>query len=176
MKKSIFTFILSAFALTLVFTGCKYEDGPFVSLRHKADRFSGSWKFAKVTLDGAEITNQFNRANFNISFEVYRDGGFGFNFRDNDGKILDRTGKNSKYEEAQKEIGAEKTTFVYQGSGHWTFINNFKSVQMKYELSYKDESEVPVYDIKELRNKKMKLSGKDPDSGKDIEIEFESLN
>lgn len=160
----------------IAFAGCKYEDGPFMSLRHKADRFTGIWKFTKVTLDGNDITNQYNRSNFMISFEVYRDGGFGFNYRDADGKILDRTGTNSEYEEAQKEIGAERTPFVYQGSGHWTFVNNLKSVQMKYELSYNDESEIPVYDIIQLKNKNIKLKGKDPDSGKEIELEFESIN
>ncbi|MCK9480468.1 MAG: hypothetical protein M0R38_01735 [Bacteroidia bacterium] len=175
MKKSIFYLILSVIVMSVTFSGCKYEDGPFMSLRHKADRFTNVWKFTKVTLDGTEITDQYNRTNFMITFEVLRDGGFGFNYRDKDGKILDRTGMNSIYEDASKEIGAEKTPFVYQGSGHWTFVNNLKSVQMKYELSFKDESDIPVYDIKELRNSKMKLTGKDPDSGKEIELEFESL-
>jgi hypothetical protein len=57
MKKqlAIFTF----FAVALVFTGCKYEEGPSLSLRSKKARLAGEYTVQKATRDGEEIDISF---------------------------------------------------------------------------------------------------------------------
>lgn len=41
-------------ALAIVFTGCKYEEGPGISLRTKRDRIANEWKVAGYQIDGTE--------------------------------------------------------------------------------------------------------------------------
>jgi len=41
--------IYSAFAVAILFTACKYEEGPGISLRSKRDRLSNEWKVDKYT-------------------------------------------------------------------------------------------------------------------------------
>ena len=94
MKKqlAIFTF----FAVALVFTGCKYEEGPSLSLRSKKARLAGEYTVQKVTRDGDEI---------DISFFQ----GFTYIF-DKEGK-LEVKGANST-STATYEFGDKKETLV----------------------------------------------------------------
>ncbi len=172
---SIATFM---FVASTVFTGCKYEDGPVVSLRSKKMRFTNIWEFTSVTLDGNDITSQYNRSDFKITFDVYKNGNYTFTLRDQEGKILSRAG-DDEYKKASLVLANDRPIFMKNigGSGSWTFVNDFNSVQLRYELSEdKENPVVPVFDIKELRNKKLKLSGTDIDSGKELVLEFEPLN
>ena len=41
-------------ALAVVFTGCKYDEGPAISLRNKRDRVANEWKISGYQIDGNE--------------------------------------------------------------------------------------------------------------------------
>jgi hypothetical protein len=41
-------------ALAIVFTGCKYEEGPGISFRTKRDRIANEWKVTGYQIDGTE--------------------------------------------------------------------------------------------------------------------------
>jgi hypothetical protein len=41
-------------ALAIVFTGCKYEEGPGISFRTKRDRVANEWKVTGYSIDGNE--------------------------------------------------------------------------------------------------------------------------
>lgn len=178
MKKITVLTLLSVFALSgIFFTGCKYEDGPVVSLRSKKMRFTNTWQVVEAQLAGSDITSQYNREDFIISFDVYKDGFYSFTLRDENGNPLSRTGSNPLYSQVERELSQDRPVFMQLvgGSGKWSFVNNMNSVQMRHELSQdSDNPVVPVLDIKELRNNRLKLTGVTED-GDDIEMTFETL-
>lgn len=50
--KNLSLVLVSAFAV--VFTGCKYEEGPAISLRNKRDRVANEWKISGYQINGTE--------------------------------------------------------------------------------------------------------------------------
>ena len=54
--------ILSVLFIVLVFSGCKYEKGPFFSLRTKKDRIVNKWAFEKVLANGIDKTSDYQNA------------------------------------------------------------------------------------------------------------------
>jgi len=179
-NKNLFKIFLAFLAFTFVFSSCKYEDGPVVSLRSKNNRMANTWKFKSVTSAGTDITNQYNRTNFIISFDVVKAGNYTFTYRDLDGKVLSRVGgSSSPYGQAEAEISLNRPPFLKEvgGNGSWTFIDNMGSIQMAYELSQKaDSNVVSEFEILELRNHALKLKGKNSSNDEELILEFESLN
>jgi len=47
-----------ALAGMLTFAGCKYEEGPKISLRAKRDRVANEWRIEKYTYNDSDFTNQ----------------------------------------------------------------------------------------------------------------------
>ncbi|MFB6257897.1 MAG: hypothetical protein ABEH38_04325 [Flavobacteriales bacterium] len=58
MQRQGFTLsLLILFVVSLTMTSCKYEEGPFISLRSKKERVANTWKYKKIIRDnGDEIT------------------------------------------------------------------------------------------------------------------------
>lgn len=180
-NKNLTKIFVAILALTFVFSGCKYEEGPTVSLRSKNNRMANSWKFKSVTSAGTDITSQYNRPNFIVSFDVVKAGNYTFTYRDLDGKVLSRVGgnTNSPYSQAAVEIGTNTPPFLKElgNNGSWTFVDNMGSIQMASELSQNpDTLSVPVFEILELRNNALKLKGKNSVNDEELIVEFESLN
>lgn len=69
---------VSAIALSLVFTACKYEDGPGISFRSKRDRIANEWIVDQFIYDGNNITDSINsrQDSFSIIFEMTRTGSY----------------------------------------------------------------------------------------------------
>lgn len=57
--------IYSAFAVAILFTACKYEEGPGISLRSKRDRVANEWKVDKYTYTakGGSATDKTDKYN-----------------------------------------------------------------------------------------------------------------
>lgn len=63
MKTKIF--FLSLCTVVLSLTSCKkYQEGPSISLRSKAERVSNTWKMEKVTMNGTDITSMYTSINY----------------------------------------------------------------------------------------------------------------
>ena len=67
------TFII-LFAIITVFSSCRYEEGPLISLRTAEGRLSNSWQFDLVLRNGLNVTKgegtvEINFANSSIGFD-----------------------------------------------------------------------------------------------------------
>jgi len=59
MKRVFYLFLVVAFA-SVSFTACKkYEDGPALSLRSKAERVANEWQLQKVTNNEVDVTDTY---------------------------------------------------------------------------------------------------------------------
>jgi len=70
--------LITLFSLLVVaFTGCKYEEGPFISVIPKVERVANTWIVSSGTINGS--TGDFSDIE-NVTF--YKEGGFNmvFNF------------------------------------------------------------------------------------------------
>jgi hypothetical protein len=76
--QKITRFCLAAVGLSLVFTACKYEDGPGISLRAKRDRIANEWIVDQFIYDGKDVTDSVNsrQDTFSIIFEMTRTGSY----------------------------------------------------------------------------------------------------
>ncbi len=88
LSKKIPITLIFTFLLVILFSpGCKkYEEGPSISFRSRAERVANNWKMEKVTLNGADITNQFTTINYTESYD--KEGNYSFNssIQSGDGK------------------------------------------------------------------------------------------
>jgi hypothetical protein len=179
-SKILLQFSVFALILSFAFVGCKkYEEGPTLSLRTKRDRITNLWKFENVTYDGQDVTSQFNRADYIITFDVLKAGFYTFTLRDKDGSALSRVGgDDSPFRKAEKELSGNLPVFRDEvaNGGKWSFTSDFSSIQMFPELSQKeDENKVPVFTINQLRADKFKISRDAQGSLKKLEITFTPL-
>ena len=74
----MYGFCFAAVTLALVFSGCKYEDGPGISLRSKRDRIANEWIVDQFIYDGKDVTDSVNsrQDTFSIIFELTRTGSY----------------------------------------------------------------------------------------------------
>ncbi|MEK0421950.1 MAG: hypothetical protein RLZZ161_1801 [Bacteroidota bacterium] len=63
---------------SFLFTACKYEDGPGISLRSKRDRVANEWIVDEFIYDGKDVTDSVNsrQDTFSIIFEMTRTGSY----------------------------------------------------------------------------------------------------
>lgn len=57
--RKIMTLAAALFAMAL-FTGCKYEEGPAISLRSKTSRVANVWRVEKVLKNGTDVTGDYD--------------------------------------------------------------------------------------------------------------------
>ncbi|MBM3920718.1 MAG: hypothetical protein FJ347_05770 [Sphingomonadales bacterium] len=71
-------FCVAAVLISIVFTACKYEDGPGISLRAKRDRIANEWIVGEFIYDGKNVTDSVNsrQDTFSIIFEMTRTGSY----------------------------------------------------------------------------------------------------
>jgi hypothetical protein len=186
-----------ALAGALTFAGCKYEEGPRISLRAKRDRVANEWAIKKYTFEGEDRTTQLKDAEtgFTVVLNLYRTGSYGLEIVK---EVTDSDGK-KKYITNHVKYGdhygfdacchAEYTGFRLQlpshiqyimPGGEWTFDKGHYKIQVKPELSY-DNNEVQAqkntidWTIVMLKEKEMKVKGRD-ENDKEWILEVERIN
>ncbi|MBL7812551.1 MAG: hypothetical protein JNL57_10040 [Bacteroidetes bacterium] len=161
-----------ALAGTLVFSSCKYKDGPKVSLRSKRDRVSNEWKIDKMTwmviddqgnLVEKDVTSDVNSDTFGFSsiFTTSRTGSYSFEMmkvvKDSiSGKtvyISNHVSNNSIFLNQSQNWDIDKKNNYIAGlpeplraigmRGTWSFNKGHTKIQVFPELSY-DPNEGPI--------------------------------
>ncbi len=92
MSKRILTFTLMAFFALGLTSSCKYEEGPFISLRSKKERVANTWKIEKQIDEDGNTTQPNNNTKWTFT---------------KDGKV-----KINGTEYGKWEFGDNKETFI----------------------------------------------------------------
>lgn len=107
MMNRLYPFLI---LMILVFTGCKYEEGPFISFREAETRMVGSWKLGRTFKNG----------------EPYADGELSAN---NPGSYY------YFYYEGQMTVSALVNGHVRTSNqGFWRFQNRNKELEISFQL------------------------------------------
>ena len=72
MKKLINFTLMFAVCAIIALSGCKYEDGPGISLRSKKSRIAATWEFKKVSYASTDLTSLY----LDYTWEMKKDGTF----------------------------------------------------------------------------------------------------
>ena len=148
--------MLLLFSFVLIFTGCKKgEDDPFISFRTRKARVTGNWKLAggykiQKYSYGAET-----KAVYSANEYTLNSGGNFF------------VGP-AKFDMELKKDGSAKVTRIMAPvfstggfSGTWNFTDGVGETKKKAQIVFQNNSrldyEFLLFDIKELRNKRMVL-------------------
>lgn len=163
----------------ITFTGCKYEDGPGISLRSKRDRFSNEWivKSYDRLLDGQKtaenLSNRFGDDSTtlgNVVFITTRTGAFSITqfpttpyafdsvvwtkpvylqMKQLTANLSEALGMVTSYTNDTNEFAAPV--------GKWTFNDKSNSVLLERDLAHIDSIPHVSYEILELREDALKL-------------------
>lgn len=121
-------FILSLFIASVVFLSCKkYDYGPFISFKTKADRIQNKWKLIKITREDVDVTKSYL---FNIKDYIIE-------FKDDgtvEKTITDSLGK------------------TYSSFSRWKFTNDKSGIDTQV-----DDVVILYYDIQKLTTKELWL-------------------
>jgi hypothetical protein len=167
MKKVTIGKLVIGLGLLVISFGCKkYEDGPGLSLRTKKARATAEWIVKTWTYNGVDYLNYTDETYFTCSGggKVYYTNGYKttrltWNFKEN-GDIISEdiyVDKSFDYDLSYSLCKEYSTTTNYTDldKGTWQFTSNKDQLEIKF-ASY---STVMIFDIKELREKEMKLEG-----------------
>ena len=172
-----------ALAGMLTFAGCKYEEGPKISLRAKRDRVANEWRIEKYTYNDSDFTNQIvqvpggnSETPFELVFNFYRSGSYGIEVvqksKNAEGQDVYLTNHVVDFNEC---CSTDYNNYLGQlpqhiqdimSHGTWTFDRGHTKLQVKPDLSYV-ASEVQAqkntidWGIVMLREKEMKIKGRD---------------
>ena len=176
MKNNLLKGILFvALAGLITFTGCKYEEGPGISLRSKRDRFANEWIVKSYMRDTANLSDIFTDSNNfdlgNLAFVTSRNGRFEFHhmpdspytiaggnwnhptylqMKELTDKLSEALGMATAFTNDTNEYNAPK--------GKWIFDEKSSSVQMEQlDLSHIDTIPNRTYEILELREDALML-------------------
>lgn len=116
LKLSIF---VSVFVLTL--SSCKYEDGPFISLRSKEERVANVWVIDKAFDNGTDVTSDYEQYELNLD-------------KDRNANLT------SKY-------SSGNITFSFTTKGNWVFENKKNDIRFDFD----DDDADMVYEILRLK-------------------------
>ncbi len=81
MMKITKIFLLVSLAVLLSFQGCKYEEGPMLSLSSKKNRAVNKWVIDKVYEKGVDNTEEYKRFFVNYSIELKSDKNYVLKYR-----------------------------------------------------------------------------------------------
>lgn len=196
MKSFKISLILLA-VTAIVFSGCKYEEGPGISLRAKRDRFANEWKVTAYEIDGSAndaALKSFRSGGVNgdtieMIFITTRNFQYAMNMAYVDGyvspsgdKLLSPSATDDRtYQDILTDFANNNKLFrKLNQSGKWAFGDKYKEV--KYgpngngDLSYPigQDTSVIKSDIIMLKNKMLKLEFQI--DGKPHRITFEPKN
>lgn len=119
-------FYAPVFALILIFSSCKYEDGPFLSLRSKTERLVKEWKLDQFFENGVEKTDEAKSQFSNYTLTIYNNNTYTLTYSLNG-------------------------VLPYSESGTWKFANKKKDLiltddgdETKYEILKLKETQLWV--------------------------------
>jgi hypothetical protein len=159
---------ITLFGLSILIIGgaisCKkYDDGPAFSLRSKKARAVAEWNVKSYTVDGENMLYQAEPGSMTCS-----SGGTVQYAEANEVQIImelrDNGGVTTTVSSTERTLNASSTfndcNAVYETQtqsettvGVWEFISDKERIQIFME------GDVEIYDIKELKEKRMKLQG-----------------
>ena len=167
MKKGTVGKLVIGFALLVIGFGCKkYEDGPGLSLRTKKARATAEWIVKTFTSNGVDVLNSKSDSDITCSGggNVYYTDGYTttrliWNFKEN-GDITSEDiwiDKSLDYDLSYSLCDDYYTTTNYTDldKGTWEFTSNKDQMEIKFFSN----PTTMTFDIKELREKEMKLEG-----------------
>ena len=70
MKNKIAVFFLSLISIIMFFSACKYEEGPFISLRSKEKRLIGLWELNELKIDDVSYMSYYNSDTAYLRFSI----------------------------------------------------------------------------------------------------------
>ena len=135
MHKFHFSPVLAFLIVALLVCGCKYDDGPFISLRSKEARVVNSWAYDLVLHNGLDVTS----GSSELSVD-YTQSSIGFN---NDGR----------FSTIISEIGADSTIVSLQYDGSWFFQDKKKMIELVFDSPFPPSGETKSLFITQLREK-----------------------
>lgn len=149
----------------LAFGGCnKYEDGPVFSIRPKKERVAAEWEVKSFTINGESALNQTYSDNFicidgDIVFyeESFTMSRFIWTFEKNGDWNIEASYANSVLDyETSYDLCSDFYVFSEENesdSGGWSFVSDKEEI----ELTFDNGGSPETWEIKELREKQMKL-------------------
>lgn len=194
MKNLKKLFLLIVVSTALIFSGCKYEEGPGISFRSKRDRLANEWKATGYQIDGnddAAALKSFKSAGDSIEliFTMTRNFNYSLNMAYADGytspsgdKYLAPSANDDKtYVDILGVFSTDNELYKQLGSGgKWGFSDKYKKVNYGVngagDLSHPDADDKSIItaEIIMLKNKSIKLDF--PFNGKKHTITFEPKN
>ena len=145
MKK--ISILFAAFAVLLLVSCGKYEDGPGFSLRSRTARIAGSWTYEKVIVNGVDMTSTWIEPGEDNTFEFTKDGGY-------------------------TETVIDPQGYIDVTSGSWELTDNDENISIKLATVY--YSATTVYKILRLTNKEMWYEWTSTASGNKIEYHLKA--
>lgn len=125
------TFNTLAILFLLVFTACKYEEGPMISLKSRDKRLVRSWQLQAKEINGVKQTIDY--------VEVLTFGKFG------------------KFDAYYQDASGNATTY----SGGWNFLNNDEDITYNKTLYYIDAAGDPQQKVYQVIGQILRLTKKD---------------
>jgi hypothetical protein len=181
-------------ALAIVFTGCKYEEGPGISFRTKRDRIANEWKVTGYQIDGTEdaaAKKTFISAGDSIELVLVftRNYNFSMNLTYVDGYVSPSGNKllalnivdTKPYVDLQAFFSLNNKLYAkLVNGGKWSFGDKYKSINFgangSGDLSYQVGKDSSVFksNIFMLKNDNLKMEFEF--GGKKHLISFEPKN
>lgn len=123
-KKKFIVLFAALIGMAAFFTGCKYEEGPFLSLRSKKERVANTWKIeSAIEQDGDDVTAAY------------------------DGHVLVLTA------EGDLTWTGTWLLLPFTSEGNWNFTVDNENVQFQYDsifsFPFNDEDEFQILKLKE---------------------------
>ncbi len=130
MKNTILKISVLFSILALTISSCKYEDGPFISLRSKKERVANVWVIDKAYNNGDDETSNYDQYELDLN-------------KDGDAKLT------SNYTSGG-------FTFSFSTEGNWVFENKKNDIRLDFD----DDDADQVYEILRLKEKELWLKEK----------------
>jgi hypothetical protein len=165
--------LLILFIGLLTLTGCnKYSDGPLLSLRTKKQRAVAEWDVKSFTYNNEDVLNSSYSSSLTCSdgYSVYftdeykiprmiwtieKTGTFNIETTYDNRYLLFDVAYDLCYDSYDYDNGTELD------KGEWQFTSNNEKIEFKFNTSnfWSNSGDVWEFEIKELREKQMKLEG-----------------
>lgn len=183
--KNFKNLLIIAAVFSIVFSACKYDEGPGISLRLKRQRLSNGWIVTNYKVDGSDndsLKRSFSHGDsIQMVFAIYQSGSYAWNLQYTESYQASTTWR--KYYVANQTglmamdyNHSQNSLFKRLGSnGKWTFDDHHNDVHFgPNDLSYSEGEDKPlVTNIVMLKNEmlKLKFTAKD---GKSHLVTFEA--
>ncbi len=139
MQKINFSFVLFILVFTLLFSGCKYDDGPIISIRSKQARVVNSWAYDLVLHNGLDVTG----GSSELSVD-YTQSSIGFN-------------KDGRFSTIISEINADSTIVSTQYDGSWFFKDKKNLIELVFDSPFPPSGDTKDLVITKLKEKQLWL-------------------